>query len=1110
MSSANGKPEGRDELLDNAVVAYLEAVEGGQAPPLQDWLSLYPELASELAGFLADQDKVERWLAPIRQAARLEVASDDVTAHQAPSLPLPTKVGPFGDYLLLEEISRGGMGIIYLARQANLDRLVAIKMIMAGRLASPADVERFHTEAIAAARLDHPNIVPIYEVGQIDGQHFYSMKIMEGGSLADRLAELSRRPRAAAALIARVAQAVHHAHQHGILHCDLKPANVLLDAAGEPHVSDFGLAKRMEDVPHSEEPAGTPSYMSPEQAIGQKGLTTAADVYGLGAILYALLTGRPPFKAETREETLKLVAEQAPVRPRLINGLIDRELEAICLKCLHKAPLQRYASAQALAEDLQRYLKGEPTQAFPTPPWKRPLKWAKRQPAMAALVVASLATVISLLTGYLQYQERRVAAAEQTLKERRRLDFRRNEVQSLVAKGQEAMARAEWSEARVHFASASQLVGTEPGAFSDLEGPVERLLGEATHSLNKGMARREAEQKYQHFMELRERALFQVTLASDLSFSANLNNIRQTVRQALACFEVAIDHAQRPVFEDSFTQDEKKEVQEGCYELLLILAENLAQERSPQIDQALRILDQASQFGYQTKAYHLLRGRYLKQLRKEADAKNESDRAAVLQPVGAFDYFLMGEDLHRHGEMSQAVRAFQTALRLQPDHLWARYLLAACYLRLQPARADLASDALTACLSQRRNIPWIYLLLGISHGELELFQAAEEDFQKALALKPSEDAHYAILVNRGVLLTRQKKFVQAVADLRRAIDLKPGQYQAYTNLAKVFQQQRAFVPAIEQMNHAIAKATNLVQTGQLQHPALAFLYRNRAMLQLDLQNSEAALQDLGQAIQIEPRPEDHAESGRILYGLQRLPEALRAYEAALKANAEHGGALLGRAETLLRLENYKEAISSLDRYLKGAHPSATPNVLANAYRARGLASVKLGHYADSINDFSLALGLKQDSATRAYRGWAFLVSKSPQLALLDFDDAIRLDPNNGDAYSGRGAARVKLGAKLSHYQEAVADAEKAIYHGGKNDPRIRWEAARIYAQAVAKLESDRNRQTVRLSGQYRERALRLLREAVHLTPANERETFMRKYIQADPDLSEFAGRVHSG
>jgi serine/threonine-protein kinase len=279
---------------------------------------------------------------------------------------------------------------------------VALKMILAGQLASPADLERFRREAGAAGRLDHPHIVPVYDVGDYRGQQYFSMKLLEGGSLSQHLARFRGDARAAVRLVATVAQAVHYAHQHGILHRDLKPANILLDADGRPHVSDFGLAKRVEgggDLTQSGAIVGTPGYMAPEQAAGQKDLSTAADVYSLGAILYELLTGRPPFRAATRLETILQVLERDPPRPRLLNAAVDRDLETVCLKCLDKAPARRYNSAAALAEDLERWLRDEPIQARRSSARERLVKWARRRPAAAALVAVSVLALAGLLLG---------------------------------------------------------------------------------------------------------------------------------------------------------------------------------------------------------------------------------------------------------------------------------------------------------------------------------------------------------------------------------------------------------------------------------------------------------------------------------------------------------------------------------------------------------------------------------------------------------------------------------------------------------------------------------------------------------------------------------------
>jgi serine/threonine-protein kinase len=279
----------------------------------------------------------------------------------------PFRVRYFGDYELQAEIAQGGMGIVYRARQVSLDRPVALKMILPDKLDDEA-VKRFRQEAESAANLDHPNIVQVYEVGKHDGQHFLSMKLIDGRSLKDELPRFRKDLRAAAGLMATVARAVHHAHQRGVLHRDLKPHNIVMDREGQPHITDFGLAKRVDagrEVTLTGAWAGTPQYMPPEQAKGEfKGLTTAADIYSLGAILYTLLTGDPPFQG-AYPGILHRIVEDEPARARSLDRRVDPDLEAICLKCLAKDPSRRYPTAAELADDLDRWLRGEPILAQP-------------------------------------------------------------------------------------------------------------------------------------------------------------------------------------------------------------------------------------------------------------------------------------------------------------------------------------------------------------------------------------------------------------------------------------------------------------------------------------------------------------------------------------------------------------------------------------------------------------------------------------------------------------------------------------------------------------------------------------------------------------------------
>jgi serine/threonine-protein kinase len=411
-----------NDRLDEVLAAYLREVKEGNHSSGRRILSAHPDLAEEITAFLEDWDQFDRLAAPIRLVVPPRMPDESQTR--------------IGHYDLLEVLGHGGMGVIYRARDRKLNRIVALKMLRVGASASEGELLRFRAEAEAVADLDHPHIVPIFDVGEHKGQPFFSMRLMEGGSLASRIndfalgwpglrcseapvrststpathkptpAQIKSQQSKIVNLLVIVARAVHFAHEHGILHRDLKPANIMLDGEDRPYVSDFGLAKRVEGSERTVHEdsltvtgavVGTPSYMAPEQALGQKGVvTTAADVYSLGAILYELLTGQPPFQESTPLATLRQITEQEPVSPRAVSPSVDRDLETICLKCLDKDPARRYPSAAALAEDLQRFQGGEPIQARPLGRFERLTRWCRRQPVLAGLAAA---LVLSLVVG---------------------------------------------------------------------------------------------------------------------------------------------------------------------------------------------------------------------------------------------------------------------------------------------------------------------------------------------------------------------------------------------------------------------------------------------------------------------------------------------------------------------------------------------------------------------------------------------------------------------------------------------------------------------------------------------------------------------------------------
>jgi serine/threonine protein kinase len=412
-----------DDRLAEAIASFEEARDAGQTPEPNDWLARYPDVATRLEEFFANAGHLRQLTAPPR------------TPASGPEH-FPIICG----YEILERLGRGGMGDVYKAWQPSLDRVVALKVIRADKLAElpPAErrewTQRFRQEAEAIAGVDHPHIVPIYEIGEQDGLPFYSMKYVEGGSLKDCLQQYATDPRLAARLLATVARAMHHAHQRGFLHRDLKPGNILLRRKSEirnaksearnpkaepgivpgmdiapsdfgfrisdlePMVTDFGLVKRIErdgSLTQTGALMGTPEYMAPEQARAEKRLSTAADVYSLGAVLYALLTGRPPFKGDNLLETLQQVVEREPEPPRKLNPKVPPDLEIICLKCLEKEPHKRYASAEELAGRLQLFLEYKPIPDRPVSHAERLWRWCRRNPRVAVLMTAFVASLLA-------------------------------------------------------------------------------------------------------------------------------------------------------------------------------------------------------------------------------------------------------------------------------------------------------------------------------------------------------------------------------------------------------------------------------------------------------------------------------------------------------------------------------------------------------------------------------------------------------------------------------------------------------------------------------------------------------------------------------------------
>jgi tetratricopeptide (TPR) repeat protein len=899
-------------------------------------------------------------------------------------------------YEIVAELGRGGMGVVYLALHYSLQRQTALKMILAGPHADPAARARFHTEALAVARLSHPNIVQVYEVGEHDGRPFLALEYVAGGNLADRAAGAAQPEREAALLVETLSRAVHYTHQRGILHRDLKPTNVLMTPDGTPKITDFGLAKLADQAGPTQTEAllGTPNYMPPEQAAGNtKKIGVAADVYSLGAILYELLTGRPPFQGTTALNTLHQLRTQEPVTPRRWRPSLSRDLETICLKCLEKEPDKRYGSAEALADDLRRYFQGEPIQGRPVAVWQRLWRSARRRPALVAQIGGVVALLCVLLT-------------------------------------------CGW-----YFHVAAQLAAYR------------------------------AETRYQKFIQHRNDAHFYGLVTTDpgphffgAETAASLKTAESAAQEALHLAGVQLD-SQAPVVDPCFPAHRRTEIAADCYTLLLVLAsirgqqplhppdcspgQGLREGSKARSQEALRLLDSARKLGFRTRAYHLQRAHLLEQVGQPGMAGKERDRARSLPLEGALDHFLIGKEQYRRGDWDRARDSFNRAVALQPGHFWAQFFLAVCHLKVQHWEA--AKGGLNACLTLQPDFVWAYLFRSFANERLLAFEEAAADFRKALALNPNDDARYVLFLTRGILHFHQKELDQAAADFRSAQTLKPEQYNAYLNLAQVYVAQRQF-----------ARAAKQVRTAMGLRPPVPVVVGY------------------------------HVERGRSLLRDRRYEEALRACAAALKLSPLEPLPHEVRGRALLALGRYEPAERAFTQYLRRGGKEES-----DVFRGRGLARMKLGKYPEAVEDYTRALERAPDGEIYQHRGWAYFFSDAWQLALRDFSKAIALDPKTGDAYTGRGLARVMLG----QYRGAVADAGTALRRKPRT-PEMMHNLACIYAQAVVRVAADRQEKDQQsLADDYRRRALQAVRRTLVMLRPEERGAFWQDKILSEAALT---------
>jgi tetratricopeptide (TPR) repeat protein len=901
--------------------------------------------------------------------------------------------------------------------------------------------------------------------------------------------------------MAKVAAAVEYAHSRRIIHRDLKPANILLTRDGEPKVSDFGLAKRIElesDLTTSGQVVGTPNYMPPEQALGlTEKIGPWSDIYSLGAVLYHLVTGRPPFQAASFAAILRQLMEDDPVPPRQLNSAVDVDLETICLRCLEKEPERRYPSAAAVQDDLNRFLLGETIQARRTPLVERAWKWSRRRPTAALLLVVSVIAIFAIATGgwfYAEMANQRTARMGLELEERKSLEAARREADQLIARSEQALAAGNSSEARVLIEKALATIGDSESLTKERQTARElatRIEGLRVVEGDRAAARA----RFEQFNTYRNQALFYGSQFFGLDPRQNQMLAQQAASNALALYQLDRDVDLPTAATTHYSPEEVATLRTRCYELLLVLADSLVQSASdsdkPQaLRTALETINRANQLnGRPTQAAQLQRADHLAALH-DPTAAQERDLAnsPELAPATAADFFLLGklwlQAAKGPQELTLARSSFERALRVDAQHFWSQYCLGMCNLRLR--RPDLAQVHFTSCISQRPDFAWTYVLRGSAQSQLKEFALAESDFAQVFELPADEEARYVALVNWGVMEYEREQGEQAEVLLKRAIELRPAQFQAYVSLAKVLQQLLRVPEARQTLDAAI----------QLQ-PEMALIYRERARLLIQSKDLGQASVDLEKAIALQPQPstekaDDLTRLGEIRIQQRQLEAALTDFERALQAAPEYSPAQLWKGVVLVEQKKYSAALTAFDAYEKQARPAA------EFYSTRGLCRASLSKYPEAIADFTRAIELSPTAAGYCKRGWLYVLRGNPLIALSDFERAIELEPQSVDGRCGRGLALARLGRTV----EAVADVDQFLA-AAPATPQVLYKAGCILAVASLRSVEATNkspRQAAELRQEYRRRAFALLERAVELELPENRGRFWSQVIEKDIHL----------
>jgi serine/threonine-protein kinase len=1010
------------------------------------------------------------------------------TATIPPSAP-PSKTGldSVPGYEVLGELGRGGMGVVYRARQVALNRVVALKMVLSGGHAAAQERTRFLVEAEAIAAVKHPGIVGVYDFGTHDGLPFFSMEFCEGGSLAGKLAENPLPPREAARLVEQVARAVQAAHEQGIVHRDLKPGNILLGSDGAPKVTDFGLAKRVEAGPGLTATGavmGTPSYMAPEQAEGKKEVGPLADVYALGAILYECLTGRPPFRAATAFDTLLQVVSQEPVSPRHLNTKVPRDLETICLKCLRKDSARRYASALALAEDLGRFLAGEPIQARPVGRLERAGRWLWRNPVAAALLAGVVLAVAAGAWALWERAAKRADLARRIAETERTVSLALGKAEQLrdqarqmpAATSQEAEAAlAVWRRAEAALGVAEAALDT--GAAD--EG-LRLHVAQVWQEIEQGRHLHEAwrTQALRQERLLRELDEARMTRSTIIDNGFDYAGAAAKYARAFSAYGLEVRPGRTAELARQI-RGEPPSVRDALIVALDGWEYAASNAKGKQLTRELSALARAADdSAWRKKVRAALARRDRPSLRAaSADARRLSLPPASLERL-AFGLFSAGE-------RDEAIALLRWARGCHPSDFWVALALAGLLPMSKSQTPVIVEEAIgcyRAALALRPRATAVLNNLGVALEKRKELDEAIACYQKAIAADPGEVAAYVNLGN--ALHDKGKgKVAEAIKCYRKAIAIDPRNPVAHNNLGLALKSKGKVAEAIECYHKSIEcyQKAGAPDRGEASpHTNLgAALYEkgkvdkaiacHKRALALDPRDAVAHL-NLGvalkakgklalarecfrKAIAIEPRCADaHFNLGVVLKRQGKLAEAIECYRKAIaldprdaRAQTNLGAALEAQGKVAEAINCYKKAMA-LD-------PAS-----ANAHNNLGVILERQGKVAEAINYYRKAIDLDPRLA-RAHINLGLVLDGQGKLdeAIACYKKAIALDPRHVQTQTNLGAAlyhRGKVAEAIACYKKAIAlDPRDAGIHTNlgialKSKGKVA-EAIECFRQAIA-------------------------------------------------------------